>query len=594
MDPAPRPGPAAEYARRLDDHRRRADRDTAADRRLADVRLALFVAAIGLSAATYAGWLSARWLIAPIAGFAALVAIHARARARLDRSRDAIRYYERAIDRLEGRWAGAGDPGSGFLDEAHPYAADLDLFGSGSVFERLSRARTPRGRACLAGWLLAPAVPRVVEERQGAVAELRGLLDLREDLGLIGADVGGEAAYDLAAWGSSPRVEFPGWARAATRLLAAANLVGVAWWFAQGDLRPLLASAAASAALAWQLKPRVAAALGGLDRRADELRLVASLLGRLEGVSVTSTGLVALWSRFAGERRAVSAIAGLARLARRLEARRNQLVMPFAALTLSGTRSAFAVERWRASHGPSIGGWLDAVGEVEALASLATYAYENPAEVFPEVVAGGATFEARGLAHPLLGASAVANDVALVGPLRALVISGSNMSGKSTLLRSVGVATVLAQAGGVVRAGSLRMSPLAVGANLKIQDSLQAGRSRFYAEITRVRQVVDISRGPVPLLFLLDEVFNGTNSHDRRIGAEGVVKGLLKAGAIGLVTTHDLALAELAENLAPSAANVHFADHLEGGEMIFDYLMRPGVVGHSNALALMRAVGLEV
>jgi DNA mismatch repair ATPase MutS len=168
------------------------------------------------------------------------------------------------------------------------------------------------------------------------------------------------------------------------------------------------------------------------------------------------------------------------------------------------------------------------------------------------------------------------------------------MSGKSTMLRTVGVNAVLALAGAPVRAKRLRLSPLVVGATLRIQDSLQAGRSRFFAEITRMRQLVDLARGPMPLLFLLDEIFGGTNSHDRRLGAEAVVKGLVNCGAIGLVTTHDLALTQIVEILGPQAANVHFEDHFENGSITFDYRMRPGVVRKSNALALMRAVGLEV
>jgi DNA mismatch repair ATPase MutS len=188
----------------------------------------------------------------------------------------------------------------------------------------------------------------------------------------------------------------------------------------------------------------------------------------------------------------------------------------------------------------------------------------------------------------------VANDVSLGGEVTALVVSGSNMSGKSTLLRAIGVAAVMAQAGAPVRAKRLRLSPLAVGATLRVQDSLQAGRSRFYAEITRVRQIVDVSRGPLPLLFLLDELFSGTNSHDRRVGAESVIRGLLERGAIGLVTTHDLALAEIVAGLGPRTLNVHFEDHFEDGLMRFDYRIHPGVVQHSNALELMRAVGLEV
>ena len=168
------------------------------------------------------------------------------------------------------------------------------------------------------------------------------------------------------------------------------------------------------------------------------------------------------------------------------------------------------------------------------------------------------------------------------------------MSGKSTLLRTVGVNVVLALAGGPVCARRLTLSPLAIGATLRIHDSLQEGRSRFYAEITRLRQIVDLAAGPVPVLFLLDELLSGTNSHDRRVGAEAILRGLLDRNAIGIATTHDLALTEMAAPLAARAANVHFEDDLRDGKMTFDYQMRPGVVQKSNALALMRAVGLEV
>jgi DNA mismatch repair ATPase MutS len=175
-----------------------------------------------------------------------------------------------------------------------------------------------------------------------------------------------------------------------------------------------------------------------------------------------------------------------------------------------------------------------------------------------------------------------------------LLVSGSNMSGKSTLLRTVGINTVLALAGAPVRAAALRITPLAIGATLRIQDSLQEGRSRFYAEITRIRAIADTARGPVPLLFLLDELFHGTNSHDRLAGASGVLRSLIDRGAIGLITTHDLALTAVAHALAPRAVNVHFEDRFEGGEIHFDYRLKPGPVTRSNAIALMRAVGLDV
>jgi DNA mismatch repair ATPase MutS len=256
---------------------------------------------------------------------------------------------------------------------------------------------------------------------------------------------------------------------------------------------------------------------------------------------------------------------------------------------------AAAVEAWRRRASPSLAGALEAMAELEALAALAGFAFECPDDPFPELVEDGPRFEAEGLAHPLLPAArAVRNDVRLDSERRLLVVSGSNMSGKSTFLRTVGVTAALAQAGAPVRARRVRLSPLAVGASIRIQDSLQEGQSRFYAEITRVRQVMDLAQGRPGLLFLLDEIFHGTNSADRAVGAEAVVRALVQQGAIGLVTSHDLAIADVADALAPRAANVHFEDHLEGDRIAFDYLLKPGPVQRGNALGLMRAVGLEV
>jgi DNA mismatch repair ATPase MutS len=262
---------------------------------------------------------------------------------------------------------------------------------------------------------------------------------------------------------------------------------------------------------------------------------------------------------------------------------------------LWSTQIALALEAWRKTFGPVLGRWLNAVGDFEALCALAAYSYDNPDDPFPKLTQLVPCFEGEKLGHPLLPRErCVRNDVYLNGDLRLLVVSGSNMSGKSTLLRSVGVNAALALAGAPVRAKRLWISPLVVGATLRIQDSLQAGHSRFYVEITRLRQFIDIAKGPLPLLFLLDEILHGTNSHDRRIGAEAVLRSLLHHGAMGLITTHDLTLTGIADLLSPRAMNVHFEDHFENGTMSFDYLMRPGVVQSSNALALMRSVGIEV
>jgi DNA mismatch repair ATPase MutS len=278
-----------------------------------------------------------------------------------------------------------------------------------------------------------------------------------------------------------------------------------------------------------------------------------------------------------------------------LNQRRNEFFAIISFVLLWATQFAFAMEAWRQRNGSQVESWLTNFGEFEALCALAGYAYEHPGDPFPEIVEGETVFEGEELGHPLIDAKAcVPNSVLIRGDLQLLLVSGSNMSGKSTLLRTVGINVVLAQAGAPVRSARMKLCVLAIGATLRVQDSLQAGVSRFYAEIQRLHDTMELTAGALPVLFLLDEILHGTNSHDRAIGAEAIIRGLIERGAIGLVTTHDLALTRVAESLAPRARNVHFEDQLVNGRMTFDYILRNGVVEKSKALELMRAVGLKV
>jgi DNA mismatch repair ATPase MutS len=333
-----------------------------------------------------------------------------------------------------------------------------------------------------------------------------------------------------------------------------------------------------------------------VERPRVELSLLSQILRRIEAEEFQSTKLLALRRSLDTDGVPPSAqIHRFNRLISALDWRRNQLFAPFSLIFFWATQFSFAIESWRARCGHSIGPWLQTVGEFEALCALAGYAYEHPGDPFPAIIEKGPIFEGLDLRHPLVPSNHhVPNSVRLGETLHLLVVSGSNMSGKSTLLRTVGINAVLALAGAPVRATSLRISALAIGATLRIQDSLQAGTSRFYAEIQRIHHIMERTKDNLPVLFLLDEVLHGTNSHDRAVGAEAIVRGLVQRGAIGLVTTHDLALAKVADALAPAAANVHFEDEMVEGKMVFDYRMRQGVVQKSNALALMRAIGLEV
>ena len=599
--------PHDEYTRRLDDRRQRQIFLAHRERLLGFSRLGVLLAGVLMAfIAFYFHWFSAWWLVVPIAVFSGLLIWHERVARAWYRAGRAVAFYERGLARLNHNWKGKGQNGARFLEETHPYAADLDLFGPGSLFELLCTARTQTGEETLASWLKTPASPDEIRARQQAVAELKPLLDLREDIALLGASASG--GVDFAAvvtWGEAVPILRRLWLRWIALVIALLTAAALAFWlltFTDAALVLFLGMIGVELAFAGALFPQVKQVLRAVDKRAGDLVLLANVLERLERASFTSPRLRELHEALylpadssAARVPPSQRIAQLSGLIDLLNSRRNQFFAPIALLLLWGTQVAFAIEAWRRASGRRIARWLEIVGQFEALCALAGFAYENPDDPFPEIVTDGVCYDGDALGHPLIPEPmCVRNDLHLCGDLRLIIVSGSNMSGKSTFLRTVGINAVLALAGATVRARRLRLLPVAIGATLRIQDSLQEGRSRFYAELLRVKQLVDLANGKLPLLFLLDEIFAGTNSHDRRVGAEAVVRGLVERGAIGLMTTHDLTLTHIAEQLGSRAANCHFADHLENDKMIFDYRMQPGVVRHSNALALMRAVGLNV
>jgi hypothetical protein len=538
------------------------------------------------------------WMALPALAFLALMFVHAVILKKLERAKRAVAFYQKGIARLEGRWAGTGDGGARFLEETHPYARDLDLFGEGSIFELLCTTQTPWGARTVADWLLSPASREVVLARQKAVEELRDKLDLREELAIVDEAITPEIdPQSLVQWATSPSKLKSNVLRGIAFVLAVVAFAVVVGWLSSYVHRSVvLIVLAIEVTFAMWLRSRVEEVIESADKPDRELGMLSQILHRLERESFSSTHLVELQQLLAvGGLSASRQIHRLRRLIELMDLRLNKMFAPLAALLLWGTQFAFALEAWRSRSGPSVERWLRALGEMEALLALAAFSYEHPEDPFPEIVEKGPLFEGEGIGHPLIpDDQLVRNDVRLGEPLALLVVSGSNMSGKSTLLRTIGINSALALAGAPVRAQRLRLSVLAVGASIRIVDSLQEGISRFYAEVKRLRQIMDLTEKSLPLVFLLDEIFHGTNSHDRRIGAEAVVRGLVERGAVGLITTHDLALSKVADTLAPAAQNVHFEDHLEDGKMVFDYRLRPGVVQKSNALDLMRSVGLEV
>jgi hypothetical protein len=566
--------------------------------RLGSLRVALFVVAMTatwwvLNQTTLSGW----WLLIPLAAFFAAVVQFGQVKTRMTLAQRAAAFYRAGLARLEDRWEGTGQTGERFDDPHHVYAADLDLFGRGGLFELLFTGRTRMGEERLASWLLAPAAVAAILERQAALSELRTRTDLREDLAVLGADAGVGVQPDaLVRWAEARNRLTQPWLGAASYVLPLLALAGVVAWNQWGLISPLLAVLLAEFGVVRLLKGELQQTLHETEQAFEDLKLLSGMLERIEREDFTTPRMTALKCSLASHQvRASNTMARLATVVQWIESRRNPLLQFLSLPLLYSVHVARAAERWRKQHGTVVRAWLDAIGEIEALLSLATYSYEHPNDPFPTFVSGESVLHGQQLGHPLIPESrCVRNDVSISPPIRVLLISGSNMSGKSTLLRTIGVNTILAMAGAPVRAQSLELTPLQVGASIRINDSLHDGSSRFYAEITRLRQLLDLSERKPPLLFLLDELMQGTNSNDRRIGAEGVLRGFLERGAIGLISTHDLALTDIDAADSQRLRNMHFQDELNDGEMRFDFTLRDGVVTKSNGVELMRSIGLKV
>ena len=590
--------PSEEYVQRRNARQLRVAHYEKIHIRLGNVRLALAALAVILAwASLRAHSLSAWWLAAPVAAFAGIAAYHSRILRARELAERAAAFYEKALARLEDRWAGSGETGERFDDPHHVYAGDLDLFGKGSLFQLLSTARTRMGEDTLAQWLLSPAAVEQIRERHAAVDELRAQLDLREDLAVLGEDVGvGVHPEALLKWAESPNQMRPLWIRWLAPVLAALAVSNAVVWALWGMATPLVLVVVIEAVITYRLKKPLEEVLHGTEHAFRDLDLLSGVLARVEVHQFQAPRLQALQRELLSSGVAGSlAIARLRTLVDLINSRHNIAVRIIDAPLMYSVQVAFAAERWRRAHGAALRLWVNAIGDMEALLALATYSFEHPADPFPEFLEGAASFDAEELGHPLVPvATCVRNNVSICGETRVLLVSGSNMSGKSTLLRAVGLDVVLAMAGAPVRARRLQLTPLQVGASIRVNDSLQEGSSRFYAEITRLRQIVDLAGGDLSLLFLLDELLQGTNSKDRRIGAEGTVRALVNRGAIGLVSTHDLALTDIGGAVAGHLRNVHFQDELANGRMTFDYKLRDGVVTKSNGLELMRSIGLEV
>jgi hypothetical protein len=604
------PSAEALYQQRRDDAT--AERDRLADRaaQISNYRLLAF----GLAVAALV-WAEIRPATAALGfglfalaglGFFALIVVHARLRGRERRAAEMAAINDEALARIARQWdrlprvRDRPPPG-------HPYAHDLDIFGTASVARLLATTGTGVGRARLQRWLLEPAPLDVARRRQAAVRELVGRLDFRQDIqvaGRLAGDPDRRALDEFLAWAEAGpwllRRPVRLWAArlvpAATLVLLGLHLDGVVdrpWW-----LIPLLVGFVIAALVR---KP-VSRLLDRASLGDASLREYASLVERIQDQEFEAEPLREIRGALTAEtdaRRELERLAWLTELAGLRHSGLFYVILH--SVTLWDVHVLWGLERWQRRAGSRIRDWIDHVAEIDAASGLATMPADEDGWSFPELLPEGDRLEAEGLAHPLLGAGErVANDVDVGPPGTFLMVTGSNMSGKSTLLRAIGVNAVLALAGGPVLAGRLRVPPLDVRTSMRVEDSLERGVSLFMAELQQLKRVVDAAdmaaeQGGRLLLYLLDEILHGTNTAERQVAVREVLGHLLRRPAIGAISTHDLQLAD-AEPLAAAVRPVHFREtlHPEGHEppMTFDYRLRDGIATSTNALKLVRLVGL--
>lgn len=593
--------PLSEYSKCLADRLEIASRNERSHLRIGNLKLLTIAVGLVLVWLSWSrGLFSFYWVLVLVAAYAALAVMHERVLRARSRAETAAAFYRRGIARIEDRWAGRGEPGERFRDAKHVYADDLDLFVRGGLFELLSTARLPMGESRLAQWLKQPSPIATVKERHVLLAELREKTTLREDLAVIGEDLRGRLNPEsLIAWAEGGLAPPQHLLRIVAVLISLCMAAALVNYFRTLNYFPVLVLLLLEKVIYSIFQRRINSGLAKYPANGEGILLFAEILARFETEAFVSPRLQEFSAELKqGDVTGSSAIRKLARVVEWIDGRGSLLAKILEWLTLYSLQVALAAEAWRRKYGNKMRLWVEITAEMEALLSLAAYSHEHPADSFPEIVETtepGTIFNGEEIGHPLIpSARCVRNSVRLDGETRVLLISGSNMSGKSTLLRTVGINTVLAFAGAPVRAKSLRITPLSLGTRIRSGDSLQEGLSNFYAEILRIRDVFELTSGGKPLLFLFDELLEGTNSSDRRIGAESLVRALLDRHAIGMITTHDLALTEIASRYGTLIRNAHFQDFVENGQMRFDYKLHEGVVTKSNAIELMRMIGLKI
>ncbi|RYC66936.1 MutS-related protein [Spirosoma sordidisoli] len=539
-------------------------------------------------------------LVVGLAGFLVLLKRHQAVRRDRDLARKKAFINQDELARLDRQYLRT-DTGDTFAHTTHPYTHDLDIFGKHSLFRLLNRTHTYEGRQKLAAWLQTPAPADVIRLRQQATADLRPEIDWRQQVEAL-ADLEetiGRSPESLIQWGAGKGPSLPGYLAIIRFLLPAITAaVFVAWLLGYLPGLAVLAALAVHSLVLSQLSAQAKEVSEQTFALSVALRSFQQLFAQAEQAPGQSVRIAAVRQALnTNGNRASQAIGQLARLTEGLNFRRNPyFYLLFGVASLWDIHYLFRLSAWQAQYGPHLGRWFEALGELEALNSLAGFAYAHPAYTTPDIADGAATLRLTRAAHPLLPPDrSVPNSLALAGSGKTVLITGSNMSGKSTFLRTVGANVVLALAGAVVSADSFTVSVVRVFTSMRTQDSLEESTSSFYAELIRLQTLIRLTQqsSGTPVLYFLDEILKGTNSADRHRGAEALIRQLHRTSAFGFVSTHDLELGQLTD-AAGFVSNYHFQSDIQDGKLIFDYTLRDGICESFNASQLMQAIGIEM
>jgi len=565
------------------------------------LRPLVFLAAVGFSLAY--SFLSPKPGYLICIGFLAIIFIwmivkHKQIKAQFTYWESLVRINDNAMRRLDGKWVEFPNAGERFIDPEHRYSADLNIFGQASLFQYINATTSLVGEDRLAQMLSSPAGLSQIEQRQQALQELSLCLDWRQHFQATGMLDNGKKTGDLEklmAW-AEEKLLFTNKYSLLLLIMPFVTLILAALGYLHFIPRYVWAFP-----LALQI---VIVALTGKTARqtfvktgntVNELRRYSALLACIETENFTAPLLSSLRKKLTrGGNDPSRQIKQLFTIVDRSNMRYSSLHPIINIVLLWDLQTLVKLQKWRSTSGRSLRSWIEVIAEFEALSSLAGLVHDHPNWALPEISDGKPAFKAVALGHPLIKDEIrVCNDVELSGPGTVLLITGSNMSGKSTLLRTVGINLVLAYTGSAVCAGQFRCSLMDVYSSIHINDNLEKNISNFYAELLRIKLVVDAARTGKPMIFLIDEIFKGTNSKDRILGAQAVIRCLHELGATGLVSTHDLELSRLEDEIA-LIKNYHFTDKISGQEITFDYRLKPGVSKSTNALALMKIIGIEL